>query len=73
MLVDALYVSLEDREEAFDGVGVGFTTSVFALVVTDNAVTGELSPYLGVVGGFVGHDIRVAPLGCFKAQRCAAG
>lgn len=57
MLVDAFHAALEDRKVAFDGVGVDRPAPVFAFIVTDNTVAGELTPDLGVVGRFVGHQM----------------
>jgi len=50
LLVDADHAALEDREEAFDGVGVDIAPDVFLLGVNDDLVAGSLGRVLEAHG-----------------------
>ena len=54
MLIDALHAALEDREEAFDGVGVNVAANVLASGVAHECVSSELGTELGIEAAFVG-------------------
>jgi hypothetical protein len=44
VLIDAIDLTLQDREIAFCGISRGVSPNVFLLRVVDGAVTGERSP-----------------------------
>lgn len=63
VLIDALHSTLEDREEAFDGVGVDGGINlrdVFALSMASEGMPGEVLSDVFVLPGLVGHDPRLA-------------
>ena len=53
VLVNALHAALEDREIAFDGVGVGFTSDVF-LAEFDFRYNRRFG--IGILGGVIALD-----------------
>src|SRR5205823_6419365 len=61
MLVNADHAALEDRVEAFDGIGVNsalaLIPNIFLIAVTNGAVTGKLLPYAVVNVGLIGHEV----------------
>lgn len=60
MRVNAFHTPLEDGEVAFDGIGVDRPAPVFALVVTDDAMAGELATKQGVIRSLIGHQMGLA-------------
>lgn len=56
MLVDATHSRLEDREEAFDGIGVGHALAVLAFGMVDVPVPFEFLADALVVASLVGRE-----------------
>lgn len=56
MLVDAPHPALENREKAFNGVGVHLPAHVFLGAVVDGFVAGELAPDAEIGAPLVGHQ-----------------
>lgn len=56
MLIDALHAALEDREEAFDGVGVDVAANVFVLGMRDEFMRGEILAGATIDTALVGHE-----------------
>lgn len=64
VLVDAFHAALEDREEAFNRVGVNAAADIFAGGVLDRLMGRKLGAGLGVEAAFVGvEDRRAANVG----------
>ena len=61
VLVNALHATLEDGEVAFNGVGVLLASDVLLAPVVDLPMAGELTSYMAIVHGFVGHEDAFAP------------
>lgn len=59
LVIGADQSALEDREVAFDGVGVCRAASVFAGVVAHGLMGGELAADLDVLAGLVGAKVGV--------------
>jgi hypothetical protein len=71
MLVDADHSPLEDAVEAFDGVGVDFTAPILACAVPNEIMFSEVLREVGVLPGFIGHDVRAAVnVGLDDRQQC---
>lgn len=60
VLIDARHAALEDREEPFQGIGVGFAAHPFFFLMVHGLMIGVLAGDPTVVSGFVGHDGRLA-------------
>lgn len=58
MLIDACHAALEDREHAFDGIGVHIAPSVFLTTVIDGFMARILLADLAELLMLVGHQIR---------------
>jgi hypothetical protein len=54
MLIDALHAALEDREAAFNRVGMNAATAIFASAVVDGAVAQKDFAELGLIAGGYG-------------------
>src|SRR3954467_14748032 len=56
-LIDAPHPSLEDREIAFDGVGMGGAAHILAHAVIDSGMPAEAQREGAIMVGFVGHQL----------------
>lgn len=60
MLIDAINAAFQDREIAFDAIGVNIATNVLLSGVHDGMVRGEIPSNPGVDMGLVGHETAIA-------------
>src|SRR5207248_11749774 len=64
MLINALHAALEDRIEAFDGIGMNgalaLVPDVFLIGVTNGVMTGKFLAYATIQGSLIGHDLGFA-------------
>ncbi len=60
VLVDALHAALENREEAFDRIGVNITTHIFAARMSHGFRSREVFSNFDVVFAFIGMQARFA-------------
>lgn len=56
MLINATHTALEDREEAFNGVGANRAARILFLAVSNAVVLGEVIPKVPIVAGLIGVD-----------------
>jgi len=58
MVIRPDQAALQDVEEGFGGIDVGYSASVFALAMSDRRMLTELAADSYVGAGFIGHEVR---------------
>jgi hypothetical protein len=68
MVINAVDAALDDRKEAFNGIGVSVAPNVLISRMIDRAMTGELLSNLPIDAAFIGTKMRICGFGDFVTR-----
>ena len=68
MVINAVDAALDDRKEAFNGIGVSVAPNVLIGRMIDRAMTGELLSNLPIDAAFIGTKMRICGFGDFVTR-----